>query len=97
MNKIIINHKTFEKLFTSILTLLDSVSAKMKASRTKPKQIWIGITSKGMGLFTGLPSKKKVQPVVPTKGKAKAGKPQAGKPQAGKQPVQLTGAFGKNP
>jgi len=97
----------FNKLFPSILTLLDSVSAKMKASRTKPKQIWIGITSKGMGLFTGLPSKKKVQPVVPTKGKAKAGKPQAGKPQAGKpqagkpqagkQPVQLTGAFGKNP
>ena len=71
--------KTFEKLFTSILTLLDSVSAKMKASRTKPKQIWIGITSKGMGLFTGLPSKKtgvppKGQPVVPTKGKAKARK-----------------------
>ena len=87
----------FDKLFTSILTLLDSVSAKMKASRTKPKQIWIGITSKGMGLFTGLPSKKKGQPVVPTKGKAKAGKPQAGKPQAGKQPVPLTGAFGKIP
>ena len=82
----------FDKLFTSILTLLDSVSARMKASRTKPKQIWIGINNKGMGLFTGLPSKKKVQPVVPTKGKAKAGKP-----QAGKQPVQPTGAFGKNP
>ena len=74
----------FDKLFTSILTLLDSVSARMKASRTKPKQIWIGITSKGMGLFTGLPSKKKGQPVK-------------GKPQAGKQPVQPTGAFGKNP
>lgn len=82
----------FNKLFGSIMTLLDSVSTRMKASKTKPKQIWIGITSKGMGLFTGLSSKKKVQPVVPTKGKAKAGKP-----QAGKQPVQLTGAFGKNP
>ena len=70
----------FDKLFTSILTLLDSVSARMKASRTKPKQIWIGINNKGMGLFTGLKSKKKVQPgvppkgqpVVPTKGRAKA-------------------------
>ena len=77
----------FNKLFGSIMTLLDSVSTRIKASKTKPKQIWIGITSKGMGLFTGLPSKKKVQPVVPTKGK----------PQAGKQPVPLTGAFGKNP
>ena len=74
----------FDKLFTSILTLLDSVSARMKASRTKPKQIWIGITSKGMGLFTGLPSKKKGQPVK-------------GKPQVGKQPVQPTSAFGKKP
>jgi len=64
----------FDKLFTSILTLLDSVSARMKASRTKPKQIWIGITSKGMGLFTGLPSKKKGQP--------QAVKPQAVRPQA---------------
>ena len=62
----------FDKLFTSILTLLDSVSARMKASRTKPKQIWIGINNKGMGLFTGLPSKKKVQPGVPPKGNAKA-------------------------
>ena len=62
----------FDKLFTSILTLLDSVSARMKASRTKPKQIWIGINNKGMGLFTGLPSKKKVQPGVPPKGRAKA-------------------------
>ena len=75
----------FNKLFGSIMTLLDSVSTRMKASKTKPKQIWIGINNKGMGLFTGLPSKKKVQPVVPTKGK-----PQAGKPQAGKQPVKIT-------
>ena len=74
----------FNKLFGSIMTLLDSVSTRMKASKTKPKQIWIGITSKGMGLFTGLPSKKKGQPVK-------------GKPQVGKQPVQPTGAFGKNP
>ena len=70
----------FNKLFPSILTLLDSISTKMNASRTKPKQIWIGINNKGMGLFTGLKSKKKVQPgvppkgqpVVPTKGRAKA-------------------------
>jgi len=77
----------FNKLFGSIITLLDTVSTKMKASKTKPKQIWIGVTNKGMGVFTGLPSKKKVQPVVPTKGK----------PQAGKQPVKLSGAFGKKP
>lgn len=57
----------FNKLFGSILTLLDSVSERMKVSKTKPKQIWIGITSKGMGLFTGLPSKKKGQPVPQTK------------------------------
>jgi hypothetical protein len=55
----------FNKLFSSILVLLDSVSTRMKASKTKPKQIWIGITNKGMGLFTGLPSKKKVQPGKP--------------------------------
>ena len=35
----------FNKLFGSIMTLLDSVSTRMKASKTKPKQIWIGITS----------------------------------------------------
>jgi hypothetical protein len=55
----------FNKLFSSILVLLDSVSTRKKASKTKPKQIWIGITNKGMGLFTGLPSKKKVQPGKP--------------------------------
>ncbi|MGA1311057.1 MAG: hypothetical protein ACO3XH_04220, partial [Candidatus Nanopelagicales bacterium] len=68
----------FNKLFGSIMTLLDSVSTRMKASKNKPKQIWIGINNKGMGLFTGLPSKKKVQ----------AGKPQAGKVQAGKSSVR---------
>ena len=71
----------FNKLFGSIITLLDSVSTRMKASKTKPKQIWIGITSKGMGLFTGLPSKKKVQP-----GKPQAGKVQPGKPVIRKKP-----------
>jgi len=71
----------FNKLFGSIMTLLDSVSTRMKASKTKPKQIWIGITSKGMGLFTGLPSKKKVQP-----GKPQAGKVQPGKPVIRKKP-----------
>ena len=55
----------FNKLFGSIMTLLDSVSTRMKASKNKPKQIWIGINNKGMGLFTGLPSKKKVQPGKP--------------------------------
>ena len=70
----------FDKLFTSILTLLDSVSAKMKASRTKPKQIWIGITSKGMGLFTGLPSKKKGQPVKGQPGVPPKGQPVKGQP-----------------
>ena len=59
----------FNKLFTSILTLLDSVSARMKASKTKPKQIWIGVTNKGMGLFTGIPTKKKVQPSKPAAGR----------------------------
>ena len=100
----------FNKLFGSIMTLLDSVSTRMKASKTKPKQIWIGITSKGMGLFTGLPSKKKGQPQVgkqpvkgkpvkgqPVKGKPVKGKPVKGQPQVGKQPVQPTGAFGKKP
>jgi len=101
---------SFNKLFTSVLTLLDSVSNRMKLSRTKPKQIWIGITSKGMGLFTDLPSKKKVQPDKPQADKPQAGKPQAGKPQLGKpqavkgkpvkgkpQAVQPTGVVGKNP
>lgn len=59
----------FNKLFTSIMTLLDSVSARMKVSKTKPKQIWIGVTNKGMGLFTGIPTKKKVQPGKPVVGR----------------------------
>jgi hypothetical protein len=71
----------FNNLFGSILTLLDTVSTKMKASRNKPKQIWIGINNKGMGLYTGLPSKKKVQ-----SGKPQAGKVQPGKPVIGKKP-----------
>ena len=91
LETVISNHLTevaktnpgFNKLFGSILTLLDSVSTRMKASKNKPKQIWIGITSKGMGLFTGLPSKKKVQA-----GKPQAVKPQAGKVQAGKSSVR---------
>jgi hypothetical protein len=74
----------FNNLFGSILTLLDTVSTKMKASRNKPKQIWIGINNKGMGLYTGLPSKKKVQSGKPQAGKVQPGKPQAGKVQPGK-------------
>jgi hypothetical protein len=92
----------FNNLFGSILTLLDTVSTKMKNSKNKPKQIWIGINNKGMGLYTGLPSQKKVAPApgkpVPkvTPG-ARAKQVAKAKPQAGKQPVPLAGAFGKNP
>jgi hypothetical protein len=64
----------FNNLFDNIIILLDTVLDKMKNSKTKPKQIWIGVTNKGMGVFTGLKSKKKVA-AAPT-----------GTPAPGKQP-----------
>jgi hypothetical protein len=66
----------FDNLFDNIIILLDTVLDKMKNSKTKPKQIWIGVTNKGMGVFTGLKSKKKV---APTPGTPAAGKQPTGK------------------
>jgi len=74
----------FNNLFGSILTLLDTVSTKMKNSKNKPKQIWIGINNKGMGLYTGLKSKKKVAPApgTPAPGTPAPGTPAPGTPAA---------------
>ena len=80
----------FNNLFGSILTLLDTVSTKMKNSKNKPKQIWIGINNKGMGLYTP-PAKVKTPTGTPP---AKVKTP-TGTPKAGQNPVKLTGAFGK--
>jgi len=73
----------FNNLFGSILTLLDTVSTKMKNSKNKPKQIWIGINNKGMGLYTGLKSKKKVAPApgTPAPGTPAPGTPAAKAPR----------------
>lgn len=72
----------FKKMFSSILVLLDSVVARMKVSKNKPKQIWIGINAKGTGFFTGVkPAQQKPA------GKPAAGKPVSGKPVAGKSPT----------
>ena len=64
LNQAAKTNRGFNNLFGNIIILLDTALDKMKKSKTKPKQIWIGINNKGMGLYTGLKSKKKVTPAA---------------------------------